>query len=58
MDNVWPVEGGLVLWNPCFLRHFQDWEMVNIGESFWKLCVLVRSSKGVDRMFWKASKSG
>ncbi|RVW43875.1 hypothetical protein CK203_072337 [Vitis vinifera] len=25
VDDVWEVEGGMVMWNPCFLRRFQDW---------------------------------
>ena len=30
MDEVWWVEGEVVMWNLCFSRHFQDWEMGNV----------------------------
>ena len=32
VDNVQEVEGEMVMWNPCFSRHFQDWEMDNVEE--------------------------
>ena len=51
MDDVQEVEGGLVMWNPCFLRHFQDWKMDKVEELLQKLYMLGRSS-GNDKMVW------
>ncbi|RVW16573.1 hypothetical protein CK203_069386 [Vitis vinifera] len=31
-DTRHEVEGEMVMWNPCFSRHFQDWEMDNVEE--------------------------
>ncbi|RVW12460.1 hypothetical protein CK203_093469 [Vitis vinifera] len=52
------VEGRMVMWNPCFLRYFQDWEMDNVAEFLRKLYTLGRSRGEEGRMVWKASKSG
>ena len=52
------VEGRMVMWNSCFLRYFQDWEMDNVEEFLRKLYTLGRSRGEEGRMVWKASKSG
>lgn len=58
LDDVWVIEGRLVLCNLCFLRYFQDWEMNDVEELLWELHVLGRSDREKDTMVWKASKSG
>ena len=52
---VQEVEGAMVMWNPCFLRHFQDWEMDNVKEVLRRLYMLGTSS-GREKMVWKARK--
>ncbi|KAL6327614.1 hypothetical protein AAG906_022024 [Vitis piasezkii] len=49
--------GRMVMWNSCFLRYFQDWEMDNV-EEFLESSTLGRSRGEEGRMVWKASKVG
>ena len=48
-------EGGS--WNPCFSRHFNDWELVEVETLFRKLCSLVVKREVKDKLSWNENKS-
>lgn len=45
------------MWNPGFIRQFQDWELDGFEELLRRLQVFRKCTKDKDDLTWKASKS-